>query len=922
MKKNKISKNLKKYWMNFTNQEYFEKLNTKIKKKKKNKLKKNKNYIFNISQDVKKKKQINKIDNFCIKTKNFSQKIFNLLKKFYKKGYLYANLDPLKKIKNFEKNSLNLKKFFFNSKEKKKKIKIKNIFNSTIKFKNVGELYNFLKKKYCKFIGYEYFHIENSKEKKWFHKKILSSKKNYKNNFKNKKYILNSLIFTKFLEEYIHIKYPGYKRFSLEGCDVLIPMIHELISYSSKNNVKNIFFGMPHRGRLNFLINIMGKSPYKIFKEFSNNFKDVDDVKYHLGYSSIIKTKYGDINLNLQYNPSHLEIITPVVMGYARAYLDSFNKNKNSILPVVIHGDASFIAQGVIQETLNISQTSGYHIGGSIHIVVNNQIGFTTSKITDSRSSLHCTNIMKMIDSPILHVNANDPNSCIAMIKLAVDYRQKFNKDICINLIGYRKHGHHESDEPSVTQPMMYKRIKHQKSISKKYFCYLKKKYFLKNNYFLKISKIYKNELKKNSSITLKYKSLRFIEKNTNIKKNKCIHNINIKKTIDINKLKKISKKINTLPKNIEIHHLVKKIYQNRLYHKKKNVYFDWGAIENLTYASLLNDGLSIRISGEDVSRGTFFHRQCFIHDQNNGNIFIPLQNFVKNHNNNFFIWDSALSEEAILAFEYGYSLNNHNILNIWEAQFGDFSNVAQVVFDQFIFSGEKKWNQYSSIVLYLPHGYEGQGPEHSSCRLERYLQMCANNNVIIIIPTKPSQMFHALRNYVYKNVKKPLIILTPKSFLRNPLAKSSFLDLSTKKFQTIIKDKIIDKRKIDRIIFCSGKIYYDFNLKKNNKNVLLIRIEQIYPFPIKKILLILKKYIHVKKIIWCQEEPRNQGAWIYVNNIFSKYFKFISKKIFCISRKSSSSTATGNFKIHEKEQNKIIFYALKKNLKNKNYGV
>ncbi|WP_343189284.1 2-oxoglutarate dehydrogenase E1 component [Buchnera aphidicola] len=837
-----------------------------------------------------KKKKTKKKTNIKIKKKY----IINFFRKY---GYKIAKLNPLNisKKKNIIKFNKIKKKYLLKKKNKKYKI-IKKIFN---KYKKI----------YSKKIGFEFTYLNNKKEKKWIQNKIenIDDKKKITN--KKKIYILKNLIYAESFEKYLGLKYPGSKRFSLEGAESFILILKNIINYSKKKNKKKIIIGMAHRGRLNVLINILKKNILKLFCEFSNLYIKKDnsgDVKYHKGCIRITKNNNNKkMIINLQHNPSHLEIINPVVMGVSRAYSDIYNK-KNIIVPINVHGDASISGQGVIQETLNMSKTKAYNVNGTIHIIINNQIGFTTSNNYDLRSSKSCADIAKMINIPIFHVNSDCPESVMFITKIAFKFREKFKKDVFINLYCYRRQGHNEIDDPFITQPILYKKIlKHpkitkiykkklinKKIINKKYFKKIKKKYFLKiNNKFI----FFENNKKK----ILKKKKKKIIKKNN-------INDFIIKKKI----LKKIIYKINNIPKNINMHSTVKKIYNYRKNIKKKNHLLDWGTAENLTYATILFQGISCRLSGEDIERGTFSHRHCVIHDQKNKKYYIPLKNISKNQGN-FNIWNSTLSEESILAFEYGYAntYKNKN-LTIWEAQFGDFCNGAQIVIDQFISASEQKWNENCNLVLFLPHGYEGQGPEHSSGRIERFLQLCAEKNIIICIPSTPVQLYHLLRRQIFKNILKPLIIFSPKSLLRHPLAKSSLKEFYSKKFLKILPelDNINNNNDSKRIVFCSGKIYYELLIKRRKikkNNIILLRIEQLYPFPKKYIINILKKYKKIKDIIWCQEEPKNQGAWNYIKNILKK--KIIKKKIKYIGRKKSSSTAVGNIIIHKKQQKKII---------------
>lgn len=834
------------------------------------------------------------------------EKILQLVNSFRKDGHKHAQLDPLNLHQKKDMSNLNLNFYDLEKSDLNIHDNI-NFFKKNNTIYSKTHLYKNLKKKYCNSIGFEYMHIENIKEKEWIQNYIECSMIENFLNTEEKKKILTALIHAEELEKFISNKFPGAKRFSLEGSETLIPMLHEIINYSGFLKISNIIFGMAHRGRLNVLVNVFGKKERNLFQEFSNvyqNFSRSGDVKYHLGYHSKIKHNNRILNLILKCNPSHLEIINPVVMGSSRAYIDTLDDyNTNKILPVMIHGDAAITGQGIVQETLNMSQTQGFSVGGSIHIVINNQIGFTTSDKNNLQSSHYCTDIAKMINSPIFHVNADDPEAAIFTIRLALDFRFTFKRDVFIDLVGYRRRGHNEADEPNVTQPIMYQKINKHPPIQKIY-----KQRLITHEI---ITEDYVNKIKCKNKHTLEEEYLLFLKNETNNineEKNNVIKNIDVKE-IDCKHLRKIAISINTIPSTIHVHLRVKKIYADRMdmaYERKK---IDWGFAENLAYASLISQGFSCRLSGEDISRGTFFHRHSIIHDQKNGSIYIPIKN-IDNPQGKFYIWDSVLSEESVLAFEYGYSSTKNNILTVWEAQFGDFSNVAQVVIDQFISSGEQKWGYQCGLVLLLPHGYEGQGPEHSSARLERYLQLTAEDNIKICIPTTPAQMYHMLRDQVLKPIKKPLIIMSPKSLLRHPLSFSDFTDLTNGKLLDVIDE--IDSIKIEhlkRVVFCSGKIYYDLleqRRKNKQNNIAIIRIETLYPFPKLSLLKIMKSYFNILHFIWCQEEPFNQGAWNYIRHHLYKILP-INASLVYIGRQASSVPAVGNFFLHKKQQKKII---------------
>lgn len=857
----------------------------------------------------------NQILDFDFKEKN----IFNIINIFRTYGFRFAKLNPLSLFFNKNNRNLKLSNYILN-----KNSLIDNELSIFFQkqpscLPNFLKVYKKFKKIYCSSIGLEYMHIDNSEEKLWLSDQLENKSHKYVRNQEKKIKLLKELISSETLEQYLNYKFPGSKRFSLEGSEVLIPMLKETIRYAQLNCIPKIILGMAHRGRLNVLINVLKKKPRYLFNEFIDNQQNLihsGDVKYHLGSTHSLLHKDFNINITLRPNPSHLEIIGPVVMGAARSYLDNaYEKNSNMIIPIVIHGDASITGQGIVQETLNMSQTRGYKIGGVIHLVINNQIGFTTSQVKDLRSSFYCTDISKMIQSPVFHVNADDPEAAIFTIKLALKFRNIFKKDVFIDLISYRRNGHNESDDPTVTQPLMYKRIKEHPSVKEIYSHKLTSLGIVDTSLINQITKKYRNFL------DMEYSLCPFQKKdNKKHSTSKKINEINtIKKNcVNKNKLSELAITINTIPNTINVHSKIKKIYSQRILMAKGLQLFDWGAAELLAYATLISSGISCRLSGEDIRRGTFFHRNAVIYDQHNESTYIPLKK-LDNSKTQFNIWDSVLSEEGVLAFEYGYASTSKHTLTIWEAQFGDFSNVAQIVIDQFISSSEQKWNETCNLTLLLPHGYEGQGPEHSSARLERFLQLCAQENMQVTIPTTSAQIYHLLRRQAFKKIKKPLIILTPKSMLRHPLTFSSLEELSSGNFKKVIYD--IDQiyiSKIKKIIFCSGKIYFDLLSeyhKKKITNILLIRIEELYPFPKNDILKITSIFTCVKAFFWCQEEPLNQGAWNYIRDYLKQVLPFQSI-LQCIARPRSAAPAVGSKNIHNHQQSTLIETALNINKK------
>ena len=798
---------------------------------------------------------------------------------------------------------------------------------------------------YCQNVGIEYMYITNPDERKWLKNKLEVEQATLtKLSDNKKKELLKQLTAVDTLEKYLAARYVGQKRFSLEGCDSLIPLLDTIITDASKHKVEELTMCMAHRGRLNVLINILGKAPESLFEEFEG-IQNLDlleflqgDVKYHKGYSSNIQAIDVDspeqnannpIHLAMAFNPSHLEIVSSVLEGSTRARQDkrkkhnnlSHTENTNSVMSVHMHGDSAISGQGVVMELLNMSQIKGYSTGGALHIVVNNQIGFTTSKPEDTRSTVYCTDIAKMVEAPVFHVNANDPEAVIKVAKLAVEYRTLFHKDIFIDLVGYRRLGHNEADEPAATQPMMYAIIKKMKTARELYTNQLIDEGVISKEDAKTMIKQYKQALEHGEPVINlvpnddprlvdlfnKYQSDWKQYKQQSWKQE---HKTNM----PISKLTQLAAKLDVMPKDFTMQKQVNKTYADRKKMTAGELALNWGYAELLAYATLLEEGFNIRISGEDCQRGTFAHRHAVVHDFTNGNTYMPLAHISKEQGD-IEIINSLLSEEAVVGYEYGYACANPNTLVIWEAQFGDFANGAQVIFDQFLSSGEEKWGRLANLCLFLPHGNEGMGAEHSSARLERFLQLCANDNMQVCVPSTPAQAYHMIRRQMIRKYRKPLVVMTPKSLLRNPMAVSNLKDLADQSFQCVI-DEIgpkINKKKVSRVILCCGKIYYELLAKRQEENIqdiALIRIEQLYPFPYEQLTDVLQQY-NPKEVIWCQEEPKNQGAYIMIRDHLQECLAK-GLHISLISRPRYAAPASGYPILYKKHQITVIKTALK----------
>ena len=842
-------------------------------------------------------------------------RVIQLIQSYRNRGHQRANLDPLGIRKTSFCEDLDYD-FHGLSEEDLKKEFDTDTLNIKKDKATLEEIINSLNKIYCGTLGIEYNYITNIKERLWFQDRLEPNLGKVYFKKEEKINLLKRLNATEGLAKFLSTRYPGMKRFGTEGGESLIPLVDSLIQNCSIFGAEQICLGMSHRGRLNLLVNVLGKSPKELFSEFEEDYElegaSSGDVKYHLGFSSNIITPNGEVHVSLNNNPSHLEIVNPVIEGSVRARQERLkDKDKDLVIPILIHGDAAFSGQGVVMETLQMSQTRGYGVGGSIHVIVNNQIGFTTSDSRDSRSTLYSTDVAKMIECPILHVNGDDPEMVVFAAKLACEYRYTFKKDIIIDMFCFRRRGHNEADEPSATQPLMYKKIKNHKSVRDQYQEKLINEGVVSEKETLNFQKNYRTSLEKGELVTDNLaltNEEKWFDWRPYLDR---VWNEKTDTTFDQKKFSELGNIISSVPDNFELQKQVSKLLNDRKKMNLGEIPINWGFAENMAYATLLSEGYPIRFSGQDVRRGTFAHRHSVIHNQKDGTEYMPLVEIAEKNNTILDIYDSLLSEEAVLGFEYGYSTAWPSGLVIWEAQFGDFANGAQVVIDQFIVSAEHKWERLSGLVMLLPHGYEGQGPEHSSARLERYLQLCAHDNIQVCIPTTPAQIFHLLRLQTIRKMRRPLIIISPKSLLRNPQATSSLDELVNGAFKPVIDDKVKNKDKIRKLILCSGKVYYDLIEKKealNAEDVAIVRMEQLYSFPYNELENILKNYINCDKFIWCQEEPANQGAWFSHRHRIQRVLdRFSEKQIQLISRPSASAPAVGLNKLHKKQQETMI---------------
>jgi 2-oxoglutarate dehydrogenase E1 component len=781
-----------------------------------------------------------------------------------------------------------------------------------------------LRDTYCRNIGYEYMFISDRAQRQWIQERIEPARGHIPVTVDQQKRLLQKLTEAEHLERYLHTRYVGQKRFSLEGGESLIPSIDELIQRAGGQGIQEIVIGMAHRGRLNVLVNVLGKMPKDLFLEFEGKAPSElpsGDVKYHNGFSSDISTAGGPVHISLAFNPSHLEIVNPVVEGSVRArQRRRDDKTGGQVLPILVHGDAAFAGQGVVMETLNLSGTRGYGTGGTVHLIANNQIGFTTSDPRDVRSTIYCTDVAKMVEAPIFHVNGDDPEAVLFVTQLALDFRQQFHKDVVIDIVCFRKLGHNEQDEPFITQPLMYKKITQHPGTRKLYADRLVTQGVVASEEPEAMIKHYRETLDAGqqtvSPVLSNFKSKFAVD---------WAPFLNSKWTdaadthVPLPELQRMAERVTAVPEGFKLHPTVARVMEARKSMAAGKAPVDWGMAETLAYASLLSNGYDVRLSGQDSGRGTFAHRHAVLHDQErerwDEGTYLPLQNVARDQGD-FVVIDSVLSEEAVLGFEYGFATAEPTALVIWEAQFGDFANGAQVVIDQFISSGETKWGRVCGLVMLLPHGYEGQGPEHSSARLERYLQLCAEHNMQVCVPSTASQIFHLLRRQMLRPFRKPLIVLTPKSLLRKKEASSPIQELANGSFQTVIPDATtVEEKSVKRVVACCGKVYYDLATKRiemQRSDVAVIRIEQLYPFPHKDFAAELKRYPAATEVVWCQEEPQNQGAWYQIGHYLRENMRD-EQKLYYAGRPASASPAGGYMARHNERQKTLVEQAFGK---------
>ena len=857
-------------------------------------------------------------------TDNVSAKqasVARLVQVYANRGHLLADIDPLGLMRRPVPEVLELEHFGLSQADLDTEFYTGSRTSAIAKRMKLRDIIAQLRHIYCGTIGAEFAHVSDSKERLWLQDRFQAGRVQSRFSNEERRTFLRHLTAAEGLERYLATKYPAQKRFSLEGGDALIPLLDDLIQQGGQRGIEEIVIGMAHRGRLNVLVNVVGKSPQQLFSEFEGRYdtkhlRGSGDVKYHKGFSTDIRTPAGNVHVALAFNPSHLEVVDPVVEGSVRARQQRCNDAAgDKVAAVLIHGDAAFAGQGVVMETLQMSQARGFYTGGTLHVIVNNQVGFTISDPRDARSTLYASDVAKMIEAPIFHVNGDDAEAVVFVTRLALDYRMTFHKDAVIDLVCYRRLGHNEADEPAATQPLMYQKIRTQQTPRQIYAEKLASQGVLTMADADAMADEYRRELDEGKS-QAKH-ALGLIGNKHTVdwsKYNQADWNEVVQTGVRVEQLRELATKLTTPPSNITLHRQVARVVQDRERMAAGQLPLDWGFAENLAYATLLTEGYEVRLVGQDSGRGTFFHRHAVWHCQNRGEAYIPLKNLAPSQPR-FTVIDSLLSEEAVMGFEYGFSTTEPNCLTLWEAQFGDFSNGAQVIIDQFISSGEAKWGRLCGLTLLLPHGYEGQGPEHSSARLERFLQLCAEHNMQVCVPSTPAQMFHMLRRQMKQDFRKPLIVMTPKSLLRHKLSVSPLEDLTRGSFRRLI-DEVDDvqPQKVTRIVFCSGKVYFDLLESRRADgihNVALVRIEQLYPFPAEEYAAVIRKYSQAHEIVWCQEEPQNQGAWYQIRHRLNEPLTREHRLLYA-GRAPAAAPATGIAQMHMDQQKQLVDAALR----------
>jgi 2-oxoglutarate dehydrogenase E1 component len=847
--------------------------------------------------------------------------VSRLIQIYMNRGHLIAKVDPLGLMERPKPKLMELDYMGLTSEDLDTEFYTASRVEAIPRRAKLRDIIALLEQVFAGTIGAEFAHVSSTEERLWLQDQFLAGRAHGKFSNEERVNILRQLTAAEGLERFLHTKYVGQKRFSLEGGDSFIPMLNDLVQQGGQMGVEEFVIGMAHRGRLNVLVNVLGKSPADLFSEFEGRYdiahlKGSGDVKYHKGFSADLRTPGGNVHVALAFNPSHLEVVNPVVEGSVRARQERRGADGDMrVVPVLVHGDSAFAGQGVVMETLQLSQARAFYTGGTVHMIINNQIGFTTHDPRDTRSTMYCSDVAKMLEAPIFHVNADDPEAVVFVTRQALAYRMKFRKDVVIDLVCYRRLGHNEADEPAATQPVMYSKIRQHPTVRQLYARQLAAQGVIGEKDADTFVEEYRAGLDAGKSQVPA--SLGLIGNQYTVDWTRFLNNdwSDAGETaIDAERLAKLGPRTVEVPEGFKLHARVEQVYANRRKMLAGELPLDWGCAEILAYASLLEDGCSIRITGQDSGRGTFFHRHAVLHNQTDGSCWVPLEHMSQGQPR-FTVTDSVLSEEAVLGFEYGYSTTNPAALVIWEAQFGDFVNGAQVIIDQFISSGESKWGRLCGLTMFLPHGYEGQGPEHSSARLERFLQLCAENNMQVVVPSTPAQMFHMLRRQMLRSLRKPLVVMTPKSLLRHELSVSKLEDLTNGAFLPVLDEvDSIDASKVHRVVFCSGKVYFDLLKARRaakQDNVALVRIEQLYPFPTHAYEAVLRRYPQAKQIVWCQEEPQNQGAWYQIRHRLEGPLQRDRHTLLYAGRQHAAAPATGIAKVHESEQRELVDAAL-----------